>query len=78
MYFLFQKELETQKVPTVDIDSPELSRALTSSTPSAPSYQRQNLSSEGMLLRQIVPADNSCLFTSISFCLTGVIFFHAN
>ncbi|XP_021954122.1 OVARIAN TUMOR DOMAIN-containing deubiquitinating enzyme 2 isoform X2 [Folsomia candida] len=65
------KELETQKVPTVDIDSPELSRALTSSTPSAPSYQRQNLSSEGMLLRQIVPADNSCLFTSISFCLTG-------
>ncbi|TRY71212.1 hypothetical protein TCAL_08715 [Tigriopus californicus] len=26
---------------------------------------------EGVLLRQVVPANNSCLFTSINFCLSG-------
>lgn len=25
----------------------------------------------GILLRKVVPADNSCLFTSIGFCLSG-------
>jgi len=26
---------------------------------------------EGLLLRQIVPSDNSCLFTSVTYCLSG-------
>lgn len=25
----------------------------------------------GILMRQVVPSDNSCLFTSISFCISG-------
>ena len=28
----------------------------------------------GILLRKVVPADNSCLFTSIGFCLSGTLF----
>lgn len=27
---------------------------------------------KGILLRQVVPSDNSCLFTSISYCLSGM------
>lgn len=27
----------------------------------------------GILLRKVVPSDNSCLFTSIGFCLSGII-----
>lgn len=26
---------------------------------------------EGMLMRQTVPSDNSCLFTSVNYCITG-------
>ncbi len=26
-----------------------------------------------MLYRQVVPADNSCLFTSINFCMSGEV-----
>lgn len=27
----------------------------------------------GILMRKVVPADNSCLFTSIGFCLSGIL-----
>ena len=30
----------------------------------------------GILLKQVVPSDNSCLFTSIGFCLSGLVFSH--
>lgn len=31
----------------------------------------QELNRTGILLRKVVPSDNSCLFTSIRFCLSG-------
>lgn len=36
-----------------------------------PSYYSELPSGAGMLLRQVVPSDNSCLFTSIGYVLNG-------
>ncbi len=30
----------------------------------------------GILMRKVVPADNSCLFTSIGFCLSGILYYN--
>lgn len=44
-----------------------------------PCNDSENISEEekcvpsGILLKKVVPADNSCLFTSIGFCLSGEI-----
>ena len=36
----------------------------------------EQLTCPGILMRKVVPADNSCLFTSIGFTVTGKITFH--
>lgn len=45
------------------------------SLPSAPStlesMEQDNTTTSGILLRKVVPSDNSCLFSSIGFCLSG-------
>jgi hypothetical protein len=51
-----------------------------------PSYYSELPSGAGMLLRHVVPSDNSCLFTSIGYVLNGMysilkphgVPFHAN
>ena len=58
----------------------------TSSTPSAPPVKQSHHQSEGetsskrlktennaRLERKVVPADNSCLFTSINYCMSGLV-----
>jgi ubiquitin thioesterase OTU1 len=40
-----------------------------------PSYYSELPSGAGMLLRHVVPSDNSCLFTSIGYVLNGTPFF---
>lgn len=47
-----------------DIGSPAKSR---------PHIQSENFEDSGLLMRQVVPADNSCLFTSVGFVLNGTI-----
>jgi ubiquitin thioesterase OTU1 len=37
-----------------------------------PSYYSELPSGAGMLLRHVVPSDNSCLFTSIGYVLNGI------
>jgi ubiquitin thioesterase OTU1 len=35
---------------------------------------QSSMDTSGILLRKVVPSDNSCLFTSIGFCLSGIYF----
>jgi ubiquitin thioesterase OTU1 len=55
---LVEELIETQPVQSLPVsheDSTELGK----------------IAPAGILLRKVVPSDNSCLFTSIGFCLSG-------
>jgi len=62
--------LNTQQTPPAsDTPSyPPASSLLSALSSPAPS---EGMVPEGMMLRQVVPADNSCLFRSVKFCLLG-------
>jgi len=57
-----------------DIRKTESSTVKHSSTEESPISKRQKPEADtGGLQRQVVPADNSCLFTSINFCMCGEV-----
>ncbi|XP_053211197.1 ubiquitin thioesterase OTU1-like [Panonychus citri] len=63
----------TMPPPSTLRSSPQPSTSFKSSTCSIKPKESINKSesSKGVLLRRVVPANNSCLFTSINFCLTN-------
>ncbi|CAL8120107.1 unnamed protein product [Orchesella dallaii] len=60
------EDLPVYPVVTVD-DSPE------NNAPSLVDLVSTGSEPSGLLLRQIVPSDNSCLFTSVTYCLSGEV-----
>lgn len=53
----FASTLQEQNVTPVEVETENFTYAATHDSP------------EGILMRKVVPSDNSCLFNSILFCL---------
>jgi len=65
-------QLETSEAKRLKSSSTKSSSASTKTSNSSISNSSPRDSNQG-LLRKVVPADNSCLFTAINFCMSGEV-----
>lgn len=67
------QERDTVLVEELPAEIKPVQATLENSVPSAAEAEMGNPEiPTGILMRKVVPADNSCLFTSIGFCLSGI------